>query len=315
MLRVALVRVGVGLLTLWAVSLVVFLGTEALPGDAATAALGREATPEAVAELRAQFQLDRPVLTRYWEWLSGFVQGDLGRSLPSGERVSSLVADPVANTAVLAAVTIAILIPLALFLGIVSAVRRDRLLDHSVAWTTLAMISLPEFVTGSLLAILFAVWLPWLPAVSLVDPSQSLLSQRSILVLPVATLIVASVAQMTRLVRASLIDVLQSEYVETARLKGVPERRVLVFHALPNALGPTIQVAAITVAWLAGGVVVTESVFQYNGIGLAFTGAVASRDLPTVQAIAMIIAAVYVLVNLAADLAVIFLNPRLRRPR
>lgn len=315
MLRVAVVRVGVGLLTLWAVSIVVFVGTGALPGDAARAALGRAATPGAVAALRAQFHLNRPLLTRYWEWLTGFVQGDLGQALPSGQRVTTLIADPVRNTAVLAGVTIVILIPLALFLGIVSAVRRDCALDHAVAGTTLTMISLPEFVTGSLLAIFFAVWLPWLPAVSLVDPTHSLLTQRSILVLPVATLIIASVAQMTRLIRASMIDVLQSEYVETARLKGVPEWRVLLFHALPNALGPTIQIAAITVAWLAGGVVVTESVFQYNGIGLAFTSAVSSRDLPTVQAIAMLVAAVYVIVNLAADLAVILLNPRLRRPR
>jgi peptide/nickel transport system permease protein len=219
MLRVALVRSAVGLLTLWAVSIVVFLGTAALPGDAARAALGREATPGAVAVLRAQFHLNRPLATRYWDWLTGFVQGDLGRALPSGERVTSLITGPVKNTAVLAAVTIAILIPLAVFLGIVSAVRRDRTFDHAIASTTLAMISLPEFVTGTLLAVLFAVWIPSLPAVSLVDPNRSLLSQRSILVLPVATLIVASVAQMIRLVRASMIDVLQSEYVETARLK------------------------------------------------------------------------------------------------
>jgi peptide/nickel transport system permease protein len=308
-----LMRLGAAVLTLLAVSLVVFGGTEALPGDAATAVLGREATPDAVAKLRNDFGLDRPVTTRYVEWLKGFAQGDLGRSVPSGDSVATLISDPVRNTAVLGLATLLLLIPLVLLLGVVTAVRRDGALDLLSSGATLGLIAVPEFVTGSLLVVVFSAWLGWLPAVSLIDSSQSLFSQRSALVLPVATLLVASVAQGVRMVRACMIDVLRSDFIEALRLKGVPERDVLLRHALPNALGPTIQVLALTIAWLTGGVVVVEAVFQFNGVGLALTGAVSSRDVPTVQAIAMLIAAVYVALNLASDIATALLNPRLRR--
>ena len=313
MLRRILVRVAVALVTLWAVSVVVFLGTEALPGDAATATLGQQATPELLAGLREEFGLDRPLLERYGDWLSGFVRGDLGRSVPSGDPVTEVIGGKARNTAVLSAATIAILVPLAVLLGILSAVRRDRAFDHGVAGTTLALIATPEFVVGTLLAVALAVWLDLLPPVSLVDPSRSLASQVDILVLPVLTLLAAAVAQTIRMVRAGMIDVLDSEYVQMARLKGVPERRVLLRHALPNALGPTIQVIAINVAWLAGGVVVVEAVFQFPGLGLTLTDAVATRDLPTVQAIGMLITAVYIGLNILADVGIILLNPRLRR--
>jgi peptide/nickel transport system permease protein len=308
-----LTRLGVAVLTLLAVSLVVFVGTEALPGDAATAVLGREATPSAVAKLRHDFGLDRPLTTRYADWLQGFAQGDLGRSVPSGESVSSLIADPVRNTAVLGLATLALLVPLVLLLGVLTAVRRDGTLDLITGGVTLGLIAVPEFVTGSLLVVVFVAWLGWLPAVSLIDSSQSLISQRSALVLPVVTLLVASVAQGVRMVRACMIDVLRTDYIEAVRLKGVRERDVLFRHALPNALGPTIQVLALTIAWLTGGVVVVEAVFQFNGVGLALTGAVSSRDVPTVQAIAMLVAAVYVALNLISDVATALLNPRLRR--
>ena len=313
MLRRILVRVAVALVTLWGVSVVVFLGTEALPGDAATATLGQQATPELLAGLREEFGLDRPLLERYGEWLSGFVRGDLGRSVPSGDPVTEVIGGKARNTAVLSAATIVILVPLAVLLGILSAVRRDRAFDHGVAGTTLALIATPEFVVGTLLAVALAVWLDLLPPVSLVDPSRSLASQVDILVLPVLTLLAAAVAQTIRMVRAGMIDVLDSEFVQMARLKGVPERRVLLRHALPNALGPTIQVIAINVAWLAGGVVVVEAVFQFPGLGLTLTDAVATRDLPTVQAIGMLITAVYIGLNILADVGIILLNPRLRR--
>jgi peptide/nickel transport system permease protein len=315
MRRLILVRVGVGLLTLWAVSLVVFLGTQVLPGDAARAALGQLAPPDTLNALRKQFGLDRPVLVRYGIWLWGIVHGDLGRSLPSGDPVVGIISDRVRNTVALTVATIGILVPASIVLGVASAVRRDRRFDHGVAVVTLALISTPEFVTGSLLAIVFAVWLHWLPPASLVDSSQPVLGQVTLFVLPVLTLLAASIAQMIRMVRASMIDVLESDYVTMARLKGVPERRVLFYHALPNALGPTLQVIAINVAGLAGGVIVVESVFQFPGLGLALTSAVASRDQPTVEAIAMLITVVYVGVNLLADIGVILLNPRLRRLR
>jgi peptide/nickel transport system permease protein len=311
--RLVLIRIGVGLLTLWAVSLVVFLGTQLLPGDAARVAMGHEAPPELVAAVRKSFGLDRPVLVRYGEWLAGLAHGDLGRSLPSGATVLSIIGDHIRNTVALAAITIVLLIAISLVLGMASAVLHDRPFDHGVAGVTLALISTPEFVVGSLLAVVLAVWLHWLPPASLVDASQPVLDQLSLFVLPVMTLLAASVAQMTRMIRASLLDVLDSDYVQMARLKGVPESRVLLNHALPNALGPTLQVIAINVAGLAGGVVVVETVFQFPGLGLALTSAVASRDQPQVEAIVMLITLVYVGVNLLADIGVILLNPRLRR--
>jgi peptide/nickel transport system permease protein len=309
------VRLAIGLATLAAASALIFLGVEALPGDAATAALGRQATPELLKGLREDYGLGRPAAERYAGWLGGIVRGDLGRSLPSGDAVSTLIGDKVVNTAALSLVTILFLVPLSAFLGSVSAVRRDRALDHGVAGATLALIAVPEFVIGSLLAVMFAVWLEWLPPVSLIDPERSAFAQLDLLVLPMITLLAASVAQTIRMVRACMIRELASDYVQMARLKGVPERRVLLHHALPNALGPTIQIMAINVAWLMGGIVVVEAVFQYPGLGTTLTGAVASRDLPTVEAVAMLITAVYVGVNVLADLAVIVINPRLRRAR
>lgn len=313
MWRRLLLRLGSGLLTLWAVSLFVFLGTQLLPGDAAQAALGQNASPALIAGLRHEFGLNRPLMVRYGEWLAGLMHGDLGRSLPSGESVGLLLADHIRNTAVLAAITIAILIPLSVVLGIASAVRRGRAFDHTVTGVTLALISTPEFVVGSLLALILAVRLGWLPPASLVDSSQPVSGQLTLFVLPVLTLLAASAAQMIRMVRASMIDVLESDYVTMARLKGVPERRVLFYHALPNALGPTIQVTAFNIAWLIGGVIVTEAVFQFPGVGLALTSAVAARDQPTVEAIALLVTAIFVGANLAADMCVILLNPRLRR--
>jgi peptide/nickel transport system permease protein len=313
MLRLILTRTGVGLLTLWAASLVVFLGTQLLPGDAAQAALGQQATPQLVAALRKDLGLDRPITVRYQEWVLGLVTGNLGLSLPSKEPVASIIGDRVRNTGTLALITMALLIPLSLVLGILSAVYRDRLFDHAAAGATLALISTPEFVVGSLLALVFAVELGWLPPASLIDSSEPVLSQWQMFVLPVLTLLAAEVAQTTRMIRATMIDVLDSDYVTMARLKGVPEWRVLLHHALPNALAPTLQVLAFNVAWLIGGVVVVENVFQFPGLGLALASAVASRDQPTVEAITTMITALYIGANLLADIGVIVLNPRLRR--
>jgi len=308
-----MLRMCVGLATLFAASVVVFVGTEALPGDAAQAALGNTATPQLLAQYRKDFNLDRPILQRYADWLAGLPRGDLGKSLPSGQAVSSIVGDKIRNTAVLAGITMIILIPLSVVLGTISAVRRDRVVDHGVTGTTLLLIATPEFVIGTLLAVLFGVWLHILPPVSLVDPSRSVLSQPNILVLPVLTLLAAIAAQTTRMVRACMIDVLESDYVQMARLKGVPESRVLWHHALPNAMGPTIQVLAMNVAWLAGGVVIVEAVFQYPGMGLELTHAVGARDLATVEVLALLITCVYIVGNLLADAGVMVLNPRLRR--
>ena len=313
MVKTILIRLAVGLVTIWAISAFTFMGMEALPGDAAQAALGRDATPQALTNLRIEFGLDRPILERYGDWIGGVVQGDLGRSIPSADPVTKVIGDKARNTGALIVAVILVLAPLSVVLGIASANRRDQPLDHAVSSSTLALISTPEFVTGTLLAVVLAVWLRWLPPLSIIDARQPIFGQMNLLLLPVLTLLAASVAQTTRMIRACMIDVLRSEYVEMARLKGVPEMRLLLRHALPNALGPTIQVIAINVAWLAGGVVVTETVFQFPGIGSALTKAVAGRDLPTVEALVLLATALYVAVNLLADIVVTVLNPRLRR--
>jgi peptide/nickel transport system permease protein len=304
----------VAIATLVAISFLVFCGMQALPGNAASAALGRQATPEMVAVLSKQMGLDRPLLERYEKWATGLVHGDLGHSA-TGATVWSTISDRLRNTLALAAATLALLIPLSLFLGIVAAVRRGGLIDNIVSGTSLVFIAIPEFVIGALLAVVFAVWAGWLPAVSLVDSSRSVFLQPKILILPVVTLTVTAVAGTVRMVRACMIDVLRSDYIEMVRLKGLPERTVLLRHGLPNALGPTFQILALNIAWLAGGVVIVETVFQYPGLGSQLTASVSARDIPVVEAIVMIVTGVYIAVNLVANLGVIALNPRLRRPR
>jgi peptide/nickel transport system permease protein len=314
-LRAVVVKTATALAVLFAVSVIVFFGTEALPGDAAEAALGQTATPALLKQYRQDFGLDRPVITRYGEWATGLLRGDLGRSLPSGDPVTSVISDRILHTAVLSAITLAILIPLSILLGTLSAMRRDSGFDHAVTTSTLSIISMPEFVVGAFVVVIFASWTNLLPPVSLIDPERSLVSQSSLLVLPVLTLLAAITGQTTRMVRACMIDVLESEYVQMARLKGVPERLVLLRHALPNAIGPTIQVLVLNVAWLAGGVVVAEKVFEFPGLGLTLATAVSARDIATVQAIVMLITAVYLFVTLLADLLQVRLDPRIARAR
>ena len=283
-----------------------------MPGDTATAILGQRATPETLAALRERLGLNEPVWSRYVDWITGFARGDLGISPISNAPVWELIRPLIANTVVLAIATIVLLVPLAVLFGALSAILRDRFFDQATAAATLALISVPEFVVGNLLVLAFAVGLPLLPAVSILDPARSAFLQPSLLVLPVLTLLAAAVAQTIRMVRATLIDVLHSDFVEMARMKGVKERNVILRHALPNALAPTIQVIVLNVAWLLGGVVIVEAVFQYPGIGAAMVRSVANRDLPSVQAIGMFITGSFVILNLVADLIVIVLNPRLR---
>jgi peptide/nickel transport system permease protein len=308
-----LLRLTIGIVTLFAASAVIFFGTELLPGDAAQAYLGSTATPQLLAQYRKEFGLNQSVLARYGEWLSGVLHGDLGKSVPSEEPVGTLISDKIRNSLVLGGVTLALLIPLSIVMGTLAAVYRGKAADHGVTSTTLMLISQPEFVIGTLLALTFGVWLGILPPVSLVDPSRSLFSQAKILILPVLTLLAVISAQTIRMVRACMIEVLDAEFIQMARLKGVPERRVLFKHALPNAMGPTIQILAQNIAWLFGGLVITETVFQFPGLGMTLTGAVAARDLPTVEAVALLITATYIVVNVLADIGVMVLNPRLRR--
>jgi peptide/nickel transport system permease protein len=306
-------RTLLGLLTLFLVSIVVFAATQVLPSDPARAILGRNATPESLKTLREQLNLDRPVVTQYTDWLKGLVTGDLGRSLAADEPVTKLIGKRVQNSAVLMLLAALISIPLSIVLGSVAARRRDQPFDHATSIVLLALAALPEFVVAIGLVVLFATTVfELLPAVSLIPPDESAWSHPKELVLPVTALVLAVTPPIARIMRASMVDVLESDYVEMARLKGLPERTVLWRHALPNGIAPAIQVIALNLAYLAGGIVVVEFVFAYPGIGGAFVDAVSNRDLPVVQALAILIAALYVFLNLFADIATIIVSPRLR---
>jgi peptide/nickel transport system permease protein len=305
-------RVAAAIVTLFVISILIFVGTSVLPGDAAYAILGRDATPSSLAALREQLHLNQPVTEQYARWISGVLHGDLGRSAASGIPITTLISDPLKNSAILAACAALLLIPLALVLGVLSATRAGRGLDHFISLSSLGATALPEFVTGTILILIFALNLNVLPAVSFLDPGQSPLQDPAILVLPVATLLAASLAQTTRMVRAGMVEALRSDYVEMARLNGYGERTVVLRHALRNALGPTVQVFALNIQWLVGGIVITEYVFGYPGLGQALVNAVAARDIPFVQSIALLVAAVYLVLNIMADMLLILLVPKLR---
>ena len=313
MIRLILRRLAQGVLTLFLISLIVFAAVLALPGDAATAILGREATPDRVAALREQLNLNDSVVTQYLDWIGGVLTGSFGESAATQQPVSELLSDRVANTAFLVFVAAVVAIPLSIGTGVWTAMRRDRPVDHIVSTTTLVLAALPEFVIGIGLILLFATSVfQWFPAVSLLAPDQRAWTEPSVVVLPAATLVLAVTPYISRIMRGSMIEVLESEYVTMARLKGLPERTVIWRHAVPNAIVPAIQVIALQLAWMAGGVVVVEFVFSFPGIGSLFIDAVDNRDILVVQAITLLAAAIYVVLNLLADLATIAVTPRLR---
>jgi peptide/nickel transport system permease protein len=306
-------RLALGVLTLWLVSLVVFAAVLALPGDAATAILGKEATPDRVAALREQLHLNESVVSQYLHWLGGLLSGDLGTSAATQQAVSHLLSDRVANSAFLVLVASLVAIPLSIGLGVWMAMRRDGPVDHIGSTTTLVLAALPEFVIGIGLILLFATNVfHLLPAVSLLPPGTKAWEEPKVVVLPAATLVLAVTPYISRIMRGSMVEVLESEYVTMARLKGLPERHVIWRHAVPNAVVPAIQVAALQLAWMAGGIVVVEYVFSYPGIGAALVDAVANRDMPVVQTVTMLAAGVYVALNLLADIATILVTPKLR---
>jgi peptide/nickel transport system permease protein len=311
--RFVLRRLALGVLTLFLISLVVYGAVLALPGDAATAILGKDATPERIAALRDQLNLNDSVVSQYLSWIGGVLTGSFGESTATQEPVSELLSDRVANTAFLVFVAAVVAIPLSIGIGVWTAMRRDHPADHVISNGSLVLAALPEFVIGIGLILLFATSVfHWFPAVSLLAPDQRAWSDPSVVVLPAATLILAVTPYISRIMRGSMIEVLESEYVTMARLKGLPERTVIWRHAVPNAIVPAIQVTALQLAWMAGGVVVVEFVFSYPGIGSAFIDAVDNRDMPVVQTVTMLAAAIYVVLNLLADLATIAVTPRLR---
>jgi len=311
--KMILRRIALGILTLWLVSLVVFAAVIALPGDAATAILGKEATPARVAALREQLHLNESVVTQYTQWLKGILTFDFGNSAATQQPVTQLLNDRVANSAFLVFVASIVAIPLSILIGVWTAMKRDRPGTTSPRRITLVLAALPEFVIGICLVLIFATGLFHIfPAVSLLAPGEKAWQDPQVVVLPAATLVIAVVPYISRIMRGSMIEVLESEYVTMARLKGLPERQVIWRHAVPNAIVPAIQVTALELAWMAGGIVLVEFVFQYPGIGAALVDAVANRDIVVVQTVTMLAAAIYVFLNLAADLATIMVTPRLR---
>jgi peptide/nickel transport system permease protein len=317
LLRFVLRRLAAAVATLFVVSILIFVGTEVLPGDAASAVLGRTASPEQLAEMRAAMGLDRPAHERYLDWLGGLLSGDLGNSAAGyaagGESpIWEEIRPKIVNSFILAAITALLMVPLALFLGILAAMRAGRPLDHAISVSSLAIISLPEFIIGSLLILLFFSWLDALPPVSLIPPGTSPLAEPKLLVLPVLTLLGASLAASIRMVRAGMVETLNAEYVTMARLNGFGERMVVSRYALRNALAPSVQVFAQNIQYLVGGIVVTEYLFNYPGLGKELVDAVAIRDVRAVQVVALLIAAFYILINILADLLVVLLVPKLR---
>ena len=315
LLRVVAQRFALGLLTLFIVSLVIASIVELLPGDITQAILGQTATPETVEAFRRELGIDRPVHERYIEWLRGMVTGDMGKSLANKREISELVGTRLSNTLFLGGFAAAIAVPLSLILGLLAALYRNSIFDRGINLFTLTSISFPEFFVAYILILLFAVKTGWFPGISNVSKDLPLGDKLFRTLLPAATLTLVVVAHMMRMTRAAIINLLSSDYIEMAHLKGIRPMRVIFYHALPNAWGPIVNVIALNLAYLVVGVVIVEVVFVYPGLGQLLVDSVSKRDVPVVQACSMIFAGVYILLNLLADIVSIVTNPRLLHPR
>ena len=308
-------RIGFAIVILFIVSLFIFLGVELLPGDAAEEILGKTATPETVAAFRRELGLDLPLHTRYIEWVSNIFQGDLGISLSNRMEVSHQVGIRLFNTIFLALFAAVISMPLALALGILSALYRNTVFDRTVNLTTLTTISFPDFFVAYILILFFAIKLNIFPSVSMIHPNTDFLDRLYRTLLPAITLTLVTVAHTMRMTRAAIINLLASPYIEMARLKGLSPARIIIKHALPNAMAPIITVVVFNLAYLVVGVVVVEVVFVYPGLGQLLVESVGKRDIPVVQAAALIFAVTYISLNLLADILSIVSNPLLLHPR
>jgi peptide/nickel transport system permease protein len=315
LLKLVAQRLGLGLVTLLAASILIFVGTEVLPGDVASAILQNNATPENLAALRLELGLDRPAVVRYLEWLFGALRGDFGHSLANHADVLKEVAPRFANTMFLASYAACVSVPLAVVLGVLAAIRQGGVFDRLVNLVTLMTISLPDYFLAYILIKYLAVGSPLFPSLANVTPETTFFDRLYLTFLPMVTLVLVIVAHMMRMTRASVLAVMASPYIEMAILKGLPKARIVVRHALPNALAPIISVIALDLAYLIVGVVVVEIVFVYPGLGHLMVDAVAKHDVPVVQACGLIFAATFILLNLTADVLGILSNPRLRQPR
>lgn len=313
-LRLLGVRLATGVVSVVVVSAIVYWATLVLPGNAASAILGQSATPERIAALTEKLHLDDPILSRYWSWLTGAVRFDFGTSLANGQPVTDYMLPRLENSVVLVVVAAVVSTLLGLALGAWAALRRDKPIDHGLSVIALVASALPEFVVGVFVVLTFSVAIfHWFPAVSVLPPGVHAWERPAQLVLPVVTLIIVVTPYVFRMMRAATIEALNSEYVELATLKGVSRNRILVRHAVPNALAPTIQVIGLNLLYLAGGIVLVETVFNYQGLGLALVNAVNTRDVPVIQFIVVLLAVFYVLLNIATDLLVLLVSPRKRQ--
>ena len=294
------------------VSGIIFVGVEILPGDACTSFLEREAQGKRLENCRIELGLNRSAGERYFDWASNALRGDLGESANGAVSISELVGDRLKNSLLLAFCALIVGVPTAIFLGCLTGLRRDRPVDLIFSTSAIFAMTIPEFVSATVMILIFSVWLGWVPGIVLTSAHAPSLEFFPEIALPVAVLSMVMAAHILRMVRSSVIEVMASDYVQMATLKGVPYWSVVFRHALPNALLPAINVVALTIAWLLGGVVVIEVVFNYPGLGRMMIDSISDRDLPVVQAIALIVATVYVGVNLTADILTMVANPRLR---
>jgi len=305
-------RILLSLLTLLLVSLIIFAAVEVLPGDVATRILGREATAGSLAALRAQLHLEDPATLRYLRWLGGIVRGDFGFALTSARPISVILAPKLFNTLILALAAFLLYLPLAIIPALIQAIRRDRPVDHGLSVVTLVLLSTPDFLLATILLFIFVMTAGLLPSMSIVDETSTFTEYLRAIALPALTLAIVMAAYAVRMLRDNLIEVLDSEYVRMAELKGLSRRRVLLRHALPDALIPSLNITALNVGYVIGGVVVVEKVFSYPGLGSQLVNALQLLDYPLFEATVLIAAGFYIVANMLADIGSILLNPRLR---
>lgn len=314
--RLLMWRLPLGVLSVFLVAVLTYVATQVLPGDAASSILGQSATPERLALVRKELGLDKSLVSGLFDWLGGLVSGDFGNSLIQNRPVSEIIGPRLANTMVLLVVVAILSTIIGAVAGVIAAHKRDKWFDDVTSTFALVASALPEFVVGVLVILVFSLGIfDWFPAVSILPPDQRIWNDLNKLVLPVVTLVIVTAPYMFRMVRAATIESLQSDYAEVARLKGVSTRRLLFRHALPNAFAPAIQVFGLNVLYLAGGIVLVETVFQYPGIGLALVSAIENRDVPVIQFTVVLLAIFYVLLNILTDLLVLLATPRRRAPR
>jgi len=308
-------RLALGLLLLFAASILIFVGTSILPGDVAQSILGQSATPEALANLRRELGMNDPAMTRYFAWLGGVLQGDLGTALTNGRDIAESLGGRLKNTLFLAFWAAAISVPLAIFLGLLAVRYKDRWPDKLISAVTLTTISIAEFMIGYVLIYWVAIKWRLFPSVAIINDSMSLGAKLNAIAIPVMVLTLVVLAHMMRMTRAAILNVMQSAYIETAELKGLGMLKIIRKHAFPNAIAPIVNVVMLNLAYLVVGVVVVEVVFAYPGMGQYLVDHVSKRDVPVVQACGLIFAAVYIGLNLVADIVSILANPRLRHPK